>query len=398
MAGTRGGSALVSYVQDGAERKMSSTFFRGDVINYFPTAISYLSPSVVSDYLVKGWMPDAPFIDKDARIVTFGSCFASNIAKFLNKIGYDVPTKRDQTAYISRMGDGIVNTYALRQQFEWAWLNKKPRVALWHGYDATEFGYDEAVRVRTAEMFDEADVFILTLGLSEIWYDEPTGEVFWRAVPADRYDPARHKFRVATHHENLVNLLEMYKLIRQRKPDAAIVFTLSPIPLAATFRPIGCVAANAVSKAILRAALDEFLQAAQPRDPKLFYFPSYEIVLYPFNNQFLADQRHVYKHILDFNMKVFERYFCMSGRTDADVARSFRAALIRDQSLSDRLAAIARLKGAPEERQTRKLAVRKFKRLAERVEQRRETVKRQRRRAKIAGAAESAAPATRSVS
>ena len=91
----------------------------------------------------------------------------------------------------------MVNTYAIRQQFEWAWEGKVPEVSLWHGYDGQEFGYDEAIRLETKRIFDAAEVFIVTLGLSEVWYDEPTGHVFWRAVPKENFDPSRHKFRVA---------------------------------------------------------------------------------------------------------------------------------------------------------------------------------------------------------
>ncbi|WP_374308556.1 GSCFA domain-containing protein [Methylocella sp.] len=388
MNAIAGGSKMHSYVQDGVRKRTSGSFFRGEQTNFFPSDASYLTSSVVSQYLVNGLVPAQPFIDKDTRIVAFGSCFAANIANYLNKIGYDVATKRDQTAYVSTMGDGIVNTFALRQQFEWAWLDKKPQSALWHGYDAAEFGYDEAVRLRTAELFDSADVFVLTLGLSEIWYDEPTGEVFWRAVPADRYDPARHKFRVSTHHENLVNLLEIYKLIRQRRPEAAIVFTLSPIPLTATFRPIGCLAANSASKAILRAALDEFLRAAQARDEKLFYFPSYEIVQGPFNNPFLPDRRHVRKHVLDFNMRVFERYYCLSGVTDAQIERAFRTAFVKDQLVdaATRARRPDKLAGTPEEKRKFKTEARKLARVSDRLRE---------RAAKIAAQADARAKARR---
>ena len=45
--------------------------------------------------------------------------------------------------------------------------------------------------------------------------------------------------------------------LQEHRAEAAIVFTLSPIPLHATFRPISCMTANAVSKATLRVELDE---------------------------------------------------------------------------------------------------------------------------------------------
>lgn len=317
--------------QDGVQRKASASFFRGETTNFYPGDKSLERADVVSEYLAKGWMPAERFVSKATPIVAFGSCFADNISRYLHKAGFNVLTKRDDLAYVSKMGDGMVNTFAIRQQFEWAWLGKTPQADLWHGYDAAEFGYDEAVRLRTKALFDEAELFVITLGLSEVWYDEPTGEVFWRAVPKDKYDPSRHKFRVTTHAENLENLQAIHALIRHFRPDAAVLFTVSPIPLTATFRPVSCLSANAVSKAILRAAADEFFRRNAPNDPRLFYFPSYDIVMYGFNHQWRDDRRHVYSHVLDFNMKVFERYYCQTALDDDGLLQSLRYAQRQDR-------------------------------------------------------------------
>ncbi|MBM7853479.1 hypothetical protein JOD31_003740 [Methylopila capsulata] len=306
-------------------------------------------------------MPAERFIEADTTIVAFGSCFANNISNYLNNLGYNVATKKDNVAYISKMGDGMVNTYAIRQQFEWAWNNVVPKADLWRGYDAEEFGYDENVRLRTAELFDSADVFIITLGLSEIWYDEPTGEVFWRAVPKDKYDPERHKFRVAGFNESLENLRAIYSLIRERKPEATIVFTVSPIPLAATFRPISCIVANAESKAILRAALGELLRDCQPTDAKLMYFPSYEIVTEAFRHQFGSDRRHVYPHVLNLNMKAFERFYCKTELSDEELEKVYTDAILRDKALggNDQAAERARLHAEKTEARQKLIADRK---------------------------------------
>ncbi|PWR21281.1 hypothetical protein DKG74_14735 [Zavarzinia aquatilis] len=322
------------------------SFYRGEHTNFGPTQDLIERPDAIAKFFLKGWMPEEPFIDENTNIIAFGSCFASNISNYLNNIGYNVATKKDNVAYVSRLGDGIVNTHAIRQQFEWAWENHTPAVDLWHGYKAEEFGYDEQVRLKTKELFDEADLFIITLGLSEVWYDEPTGEVFWRAVPFDKFDPSRHKFRVATHEESLTNLRAIYSLIRKHKPDTPVVFTVSPIPLAATFRDVSCITANAVSKAILRSAIDQLYRENKPNDPKLFYFPSYEIVLNAFRNQFGKDGRHVHPHVLHLNMQSFERYFCRTGLTDADIENTFSEALALDKELGgeDKANALRRIR------------------------------------------------------
>lgn len=335
-ATTRNGSDKTSSIVaivDGEERTVGRSFNRGKEATFGPSQAQLTRPTGLQRYLTKGLAPEERIIGADTTIVAFGSCFADNISNYLNNLGYNVATKKDNVAYISKMGDGMVNTYAIRQQFEWAWNNVVPKADLWRGYDAEEFGYDENVRLRTAELFDSADVFIITLGLSEIWYDEPTGEVFWRAVPKDKYDPERHKFRVAGFNESLENLRAIYTLIRERRPAATIVFTVSPIPLAATFRPISCIVANAESKAILRAALGELLREHQPTDARLMYFPSYEIVTEAFRHQFGGDRRHLHPHVLDLNMKTFERFYCKTDLSDEDLEQIYADAILRDKAL-----------------------------------------------------------------
>lgn len=325
--------ALMEIEQDGIRRKMSDTFFRGDTTNFYPQDLSLERADVLPEYIVKGWMPERPFLDKTSAIVAFGSCFATAIRWLLTKKGYNIMTEKAGKAYITKMGDGMVNTFAILQQFEWAWENKVPKADLWHGYSAQSFGYDEAVRIETKALFDAAECFIITLGLSEIWYDEPTGEVFWRAVPKGMYDPTRHKFRVSTFEENYRNLTEIVRLIRRYRPDASIVLTLSPVPLAATFRPVACLTANSVSKAILRAAVDQLYRDQLAQDGKIYYFPSYEVVTSLYHHPWMEDRRHVYPHVLDFNMITFEHYFCLSGVTEAEVLASFRRSQELDRKI-----------------------------------------------------------------
>jgi hypothetical protein len=315
----------ITYEQDGEVKRTSGTFFRGSSTNFHPSDKTFAVPDFLSRYVMKGWAPETGFVTRETPIVAFGSCFAANISNYLHDRGYNVLTKRENRAYVTQMGDGIVNTFAILQQFEWAWLNKTPSADLWHGYSAEEFGYDDNVRRDTKALFDTAELFVITLGLSEIWYDDVTGEVFWRAVPKDRYDPTRHKFRVATHAETLANLQRIRALIREYRPDAHILFSVSPIPLTATFRPISCITADAVSKATLRSALDEFL-SSHPSDDRLHYMPSYEAVTRLFNHQWETDRRHPHGHVLDFNMQMFEAFFCRPGLPLESLDATFRQA------------------------------------------------------------------------
>ena len=69
----------------------------------------------------------------------------------------------------------------------------------------TEEELAEVDRVAAAEYFSSSDVIILTLGLSEVWYDKTTNEVYWRAVPLKDFDEEKHGFRVTTVEENKEN-------------------------------------------------------------------------------------------------------------------------------------------------------------------------------------------------
>jgi hypothetical protein len=324
----------IAYTQDGQTKKTTYTFFRGENANFYPTDESLTLSNFLRDYVAKGLLPASPPIAKISAIVPFGSCFASNIQDYLVERGYNVLTKDGRKNYISWMGDGIVNTFAIRQQFEWGWEGKVPQVELWHGYRAEVFGYDEEIRRSTKDMFDECEAFIITLGLSEVWYDEPTQSAFWRAVPKENYDPSRHKFRISTVAENRENLEAIRALIRRHRPDAQLIFTLSPVPLTATFRDMGCISANAVSKAVLRSAIDEFMRGPAKDDANTHYFPSYEVVTGLFMNPFMEDRRHPHAHVIDLNMRIFERYFCQSGMTDDDLNAVLKEAMRLDHMVA----------------------------------------------------------------
>lgn len=359
---------MIEIEVDGVKRMTHKTY--SNRVSPHPDDNSLTKDYVVDRYMTRGFMPDEPFVTQDTPIVAFGSCFASNISNYLHSRKYSVLTKQENRAYVTTMGDGMTHTYAVLQQFQWAWENKFPTVDLWHGYDAKEFGYTEEARADTLKLFNAAEVFIITLGLSEIWYDEPTGEVFWRTPPKGKMDPERHKFRVATFEETKRNLAEIRDLIKKYRPDAKLVFTVSPIPLAASFRTVPCISANAASKAIVRAAVDEYYREAKADDDNLYYFPSYDIVTAMFNHQFVADRRHVNTQVLAFNMKVFEHYFCSPGISYAEVLKAFRSAQKYDEHVGKHgqestLDRLARMEQNRQARKAKRVEERKAARLEE---------------------------------
>jgi hypothetical protein len=292
-------------------RTEAGNWFRGEQVNFMPSRTNLFEKNAIEDYVLKGWMPEKPFITKNDYITAFGSCFAAYVTQFLLEQGYRVfgdDTPAD--SYVIRCGEGMANSFAVAQQFQWAYGEKEFDESLWFDKDATEASYDSRIREHTRAIFEQTDVFIFTLGISEVWYNKQNGDVFWRAVPRSKYDPARHGFKVATVDENRANLEIVHRIIRARRPNAAIIFTVSPVPLLATFRPVSCITANTVSKAILRVAVDEFIRA-HPEDKQMFYYPSYEIIKEYFRDPYRGDNRHIHNHLLKKMMRGFVKHFLM---------------------------------------------------------------------------------------
>jgi hypothetical protein len=327
------GMKPMRFTDGGRRQTVTAGWYRGEHCNFGPTLTHLENWQGYGDYFLKGHLPEEPFITPDTRITAFGSCFAVNIGNWLSKRNFRILNKDTASkAYIVQMGEGFVTSYSILQQFQWAFEGKTPKVDLWHGYDAQAFGYDETVRQETLRLLNETDCFILTFGLSEVWYDRPTGEVFWRAIPIEQFDPDRHGFRVVSPEENYLNIKAIVDLIARYRPDAKILMTLSPIPLVATFRPVSCMSANSISKASLRIAIDRLLPEGS-LDGRAFYWPSYEIVMDGFLRKWEPDRRHVKRPILDFIMTLFEKAWCKDGVSDANLSNALLRAKVADGSV-----------------------------------------------------------------
>lgn len=322
----RGRRRRYSLGTDTKARRLHASWFRGPTLNFTPSQINMREENAIEDYIIKGWAPPAPVIAPDASILAVGSCFAQYIVQHLRRSRRRMRVNDGMNVNVIAYGAGFVNTFTLRQQFEWALVKREIG-----GYTTApsapsnlyvEDGENDAglpgiglmptnraMRAATAVTIERADAYILTLGLSEIWQDRYTKEVFFGAVPTEVYDPERHIFRVSTVEENHDNLFRLYRLLRDTNPTAPIIFTLSPVPMTATFRGVSCLTANSVSKSVLRVAVDQLLR--EEDDRLLFYWPSYEIVTEYFGPEkaYAEDRRHVTPEAVSVIMRLFEKYF-----------------------------------------------------------------------------------------
>jgi hypothetical protein len=301
---------VVEITRSGRTAKFHGSWYRGGSTNFIPSKPELSAPGGVERFVLLGWAPPAPVIDKRSAVLAFGSCFAAHISDHLHDRGYHVLGRNlDLDAHIIRFGEGMVNSFAIRQQLEWALAGKEMPDGLWVSEHKDVCPVDPAIQAQTRQIILAADAFIFTLGVSEVWYDKRNGEVLWRAVPSPLFDDSIHGFRVSTTAENYENLSRIRQLIRDIKPTAPIIFTLSPVPLMATFRPISCVTASSVSKAILRVSIDELMRTFSG-DSQLLYFPSYEIVKDCVIDPYLDDNRHPKAEVVSFVMETFERHYC----------------------------------------------------------------------------------------
>jgi hypothetical protein len=235
-------------------------------------------------------------IAADDTLFTIGSCFARNIERALIRMGMPVlsslvegaaPNENVTNKYTSRsilydletafdpsrnIEDTIYTSDGKSMNLafggDWALTPKPTDVVM----DMTRRYYETFRKVA------EANVIIMTLGLVEVWYDNER-KVYLNIAPTQamvKREPERFSLHVLSHDDILSDLEKIYEQIKKiGRPDVKMLMTVSPVPLHATFRGQDVLQANMYSKAVQRAAVEEF----RFRHPEVAYFPSYEMVV-----------------------------------------------------------------------------------------------------------------------
>lgn len=152
-----------------------------------------------------------------------------------------------------------------------------------------------AVRAMVDAVNDGArssEVFIITLGLTEMWWDMQRNRALNDAPRDPRLmgEMRRFKFVNAGFDEVKRNIQQIVDLLFKISPTCKIILSVSPVPLHRTFSDKDIIVANCYSKSTLRAAAQEISDSNDNID----YFPSYEIVMSsPRDVAWENDQRHV---------------------------------------------------------------------------------------------------------
>lgn len=292
--------------------------------------------SVAADQLDP--VASAPFhLARTDKIATIGSCFAQHISNTIAREGYNylITERAPLTTHAAPENYGVyparfANVYTtlqFLQLFERAYGLFEPTDAVWRRPDgafvdpfrpqiqAAGFPTEDAVRAdRLAHlacvrrMFEDADVLVFTLGLTETWLAEADGAAVPTApgVVAESPRGAAYRFHNASVSEMTRDLSRAFAMIREVNPRARFVLTVSPVPLIATYAPQHVLVATTYSKSALRVVAEEM-----SRQEGVAYFPSYEIITgsYARAAYFRDDLREVTPEGVAHVMSVFRRHY-----------------------------------------------------------------------------------------
>lgn len=250
-------------------------------------------------------------IARPARVFTIGSCFARNIEEAMADLDVDLPTTRFAAPKEEwpHRPNGLLNEYnpgSIAQRIDRA-LGQGDEAALASTLYAVPGGVADLLLpggakvslARAIERRAEIDavysqlpgaaLLVITLGLTEAWFDRESGLYLNRMPPPDARRDRRFVLRPLDVEGSLALLEPAFERLIQRLPRLRILVTVSPVPLQATFLPVDACLANAVSKSTLRLVA----QRLWDRFPEVDYFPSYELVVSGGTASYGPDNVHV---------------------------------------------------------------------------------------------------------
>jgi hypothetical protein len=306
-----------------------------------PTNLWAEAVANVADDRINPHLPPRTRLTPDARVATAGSCFAQHISRALVRAGFrfltvetapDWFTEDDRSRYgyevFSARYGNIYTALQLVQLLDRAFGAFDPHDTVWQAPDGrwydllrpriqprgfasraelcTDLGHHLAAVRR---LFESLDVFVFTLGLTEAWRARADGTVFptCPGCGCGEFDPKRYYFQNFTAAEVTAHLDEFLTRLRAVNPSGRVIFTVSPVPLAATHTDRHVLQATVYSKSVLRVAAEETVR----RWPNADYFASFEIITATFRTHeyYGPNRRDVSQAGVDRAVAVFFEQF-----------------------------------------------------------------------------------------
>lgn len=262
-------------------------------------------------------------LPQGGTVFTIGSCFARNIERVLQEQGFKLPALDllNSEEDFKQIGNNVLNNYgapSICNELTWAFEDDINEEACFYkvGNGWVDLHLNNTMRPTELDRLrlrrralnaayrsiETCDAVIITLGLSEVWFDTRTG-YYLNTAPRRtmlRADPDRFELHVLSYEETISSLRRSVELIRDKgRPDVRIVLTVSPVPMAATYRDVDVMVANTYSKSVLRSAAEDVVQSYDFVD----YFPSYEsIILSERQQAYQDDNIHPTREVIELNI------------------------------------------------------------------------------------------------
>jgi hypothetical protein len=320
------------------------------------------------------------------KIATAGSCFAQHISRRISELGFNyfVTERGDHLSaedrvrlnygvFSARFGN-IYTARQLLQLFEEALGNGPPRSEAWlrsdgryvdafrpaicpEGYSSPEEVANERSEhlQHVRQLFQECEILIFTLGLTEGWTNVASGDVYPLppGVAGGEFKESEHGFVNFTISDVVSDLSFFLAKLKIANPSVQVLLTVSPVPLIATYENRHVLVSTTYSKSVLRVAAEEMVRQFEWVD----YFPSYELITGNFNlgRYYEDDLRQVNRMGISHAMRCFVGNYLDGGdlktavATDIDSDSDSPAApqfgvrsVVCDEDLIERVAAFSR--------------------------------------------------------
>lgn len=288
-----------------------------------------------------------PFkLEPGSRIFTIGSCFARNVESELLTRGFSIPVRElFRRPDFQHLDLGVINNYgtpSIYNEIAWAFeerpfepehhlvevvggkfadihLSPALRAEPWETVLGRRRAISEAYR-----MAAQCSVVIMTLGLSELWFDTHSGfyiNVAPRPSLIQKF-PGRFQLHVLDFAEAYDYLDMAVGILKAHAPGQRIILTVSPVPMMSTHRAMDVMVANTYSKSVLRVAAE----ALTVKHDFVTYYPSFESVM--LSDRKIAwrdDMVHVTPEIVALNVGRMIEAFTDAGDRDADIPDALQA-------------------------------------------------------------------------
>ena len=219
-------------------------------------------------------------LSASSRVVTFGSCFALNISKTLKELNVNCKTISQVEDFNNPLINAalLMHDYKLEEDKIWRVQGNSSETSsiLFHDELALSRGEKLTYSQRFGELkasITNCDLTIITLGTALGMLDND-GRISLAPQTSNKTDNST----MLPLNTLIDSIKSIYSSIRKINQNCLIVFTVSPVPIYASWdRDESIYESDCVSKSLIRIACHEFFKD-KVNDDKCVYYPSFEIV------------------------------------------------------------------------------------------------------------------------